>query len=124
MFTPSTPSSVVIRPANDGFIITPQVLSSSVTSSTSSLQRTLIRDGVTTVYSTFSAAPSWKEQAVVTRSRIFVSKESEEEDTSDEGFPGVALVTELPRFNLESEETRSSPLSEEEEEVVSSEAFR
>ena len=124
MFTPSTPSSVVIRPANDGFIITPQVLSSSVTSSTSSLQRTLIRDGVTTVYSTLNAAPSWKEQAVVTRSRIFVSEESEEGDTSDEGFPGVALVTELPKFNLESEETRSSPLSEEEEEVVSSEAFR
>ena len=124
MFTLSTPSSVVIRPANDGFIITPQVLSSSVTSSTSSLQRTLIRDGVTTVYSTLTAAPSWKEQAVVTRSRIFVSEESEEEDTSDEGFPGVALVTELPRFNLESEETRSSSLSEEEEDVVSSEAFR
>ena len=83
----------------------------------SSLQRTLISDGVTTVYSTL--APSSKEQAVVTRSRIF-----EEEDTSDEGFPGVALVTELPRFNLESEETQSSPLSEEEEDVVSSEAFR
>ena len=79
---------------------------------------------MTTVYSTLSAAPSWKEQAVVTRSRIFVSEESEEEDTSDEGFPGVALVTELPRFNLESEETRSSSLSEEEEDVVSSEAFR
>ena len=44
------------------------------------------------------------------------------EDTSDEGFPGVALVTELPRFNIESEETPS--LSEEEEDVVSSEAFR
>ena len=67
------------------------------------------------MYSTL--APSSKEQAVVTRSRIF-----EEEDTSDEGFPGVALVTELPRFNLESEETQSSPLSEEEEDVVSSEA--
>ena len=89
---------------------------------TSSPQRTLISDGVTTVYSTLAPAPTRAEHALVTRSRVFVSEESDEEDTSDEGFPGVALVTELPRFNLESEETPS--LSEEEEDVVSSEAFR
>ena len=59
---------------------------------------------------------------MITRSRVFVSEKSDVEDMSDEGFPGVALVTELPRFNIESEETPS--LSEEEEDVVSSEAFR
>ena len=118
---------MVIRPANDGFIITPQVVSSSVSSpvSISSPQRTLISDGVTTVYSTLAPAPSREQQqAVVTRSRVFVTEEAEEEDTSDEGFPGVALVTQLPRFNLESKETQPSSLSEEEEDVVSSEAFR
>ena len=113
--------SSVNRPAHDGFIIA-QVPSNSATFSAPPSPRTLVSDGVTTVYSTLAPAPSRREQAVITRSRVFVSEESDVEDTSDEGFPGVALVTELPRFNIESEETPS--LSEEEEDVVSSEAFR
>ena len=94
-------------------------------SSSSSRGRTLISDGVTTVFNTLTPASRREEEPVVTRSRIFVSQDVVEEDTSDDGFPGVAIVTELPRFNLERDAaSSSSPADEEEEDVVSSEAFR
>ena len=53
-------------------------------------------------------------------SRVLVSPQLEQEEEEDTGFPGVATLTQLPRFRLQSDESET----EEEEDIVSSEAFR
>ena len=55
-------------------------------------------------------------------SRVFVSPQldQEQEQEEDTGFPGVATLNQLPRFRIQSDETET----EEEEDIVSSEAFR
>ena len=53
-------------------------------------------------------------------SRVLVSPQLDQEQEEDTGFPGVATLTQLPRFRLQSDESET----EEEEDIVSSEAFR
>ena len=53
-------------------------------------------------------------------SRVLVSPQLEQEQEEDTGFPGEATLTQLPRFRLQSDEAET----EEEEDIVSSEAFR
>ena len=53
-------------------------------------------------------------------SRVLVSPQLEQEEEEDTGFPGVATLTQLPRFRIQSDEAET----EEEEDIVSSEAFR
>ena len=53
-------------------------------------------------------------------SRVLVSPQLDQEEEEDTGFPGVATLTQLPRFRLQSDEAET----EEEEDFVSSEAFR
>ena len=88
----------------------------------------MIRDGVTTLYSTETVGTL---RSVLTTSTVATSQP----DLRDNGFPGVAELTELPRFNihLEREAVREEQQhhqqeeeeeEEEEEDIVSSEAFR
>ena len=89
--------------------------------------KTVISDGVTTVFSTRTFSTNLDVPVVTTNSRVFTEQE-EPEEKEDEGFAGVAVITELPRFNLESSPRLSPPRikqpDEEEEDIVSSEAFR
>ena len=75
-----------------------------------------------TVFSSATSSPVLAAPAPATAtaavSRVLVSPQQEQEE--DTGFPGVATLTELPRFRLQSDETET----EEEEDIVSSEAFR
>ena len=70
-----------------------------------------------TVFSSASPTPVLAAApATAAVSRVLVSPQQEQ----DTGFPGVATLTELPRFRLQSDEAET----EEEEDIVSSEAFR
>ena len=83
----------------------------------------MIRDGVTTLYSTETVGTL---RSVLTTSTVATSQP----DLRDDGFPGVAELTELPRFNIHlereavREEQQHHQQEEEEEDIVSSEAFR
>ena len=76
---------------------------------------TVFSPGPATPSPVLAAAPAPATAAV---SRVFVSPQQQQDQ--DTGFPGVATLTELPRFRLQSDEAET----EEEEDIVSSEAFR
>ena len=78
------------------------------------------------MFSTRTLSTDLVNPVVTTNSRVFAEEEEEEED---KGFAGVAVITELPRFNLESSPRLPSHRikqqdDEEEKDIVSSEAFR